>query len=113
MKNQVSWRTNFLTLFQEAFPEYKEDEDLNKYAVLLRTRRDILCQKFIDKTKQRLKKSKKCTTKLTDMIKVDLEVDELKNIRSQNFGSLEEYVASLNLDEEVCYCKRLWKIMTV
>ena len=84
-----------------SFSEYKEDEDLNKYAVLLRTRRDVLCQKFIDKTKQRLKRSKKCTKKLTDMIKVDLEIDELKNKKNENFGSLEEYVASLNLNEEV------------
>ena len=83
------------------FSEYKEEEDLNKYAVLLRTRRDVLCQKFIDKTKQRLKRHTKCTTKLTDMINVDLEVDELKNDKNQNFGSLEEYVASLNLNEEV------------
>ncbi len=74
--------------------------------MLLRTRRDVLCQKFIDKTKQRLKRPKKCTTKLTDMIKVDLEVDELKNYKNQSFGSLEEYVASLNLNEEV-YCYRL------
>ena len=43
------------------------------------------------------------------MINVDLEVDQLKNIKSQNFGSLEEYVASLNLNEEVYYFKRLWK----
>ena len=91
-----------------SFSEYKEDEDLNKYAVLLRTRKDVLCQKFIDKTKQRLKRSKKCTKKLTDMIKVDLEIDELKNKKNENFGSLEEYVASLNLNEEVNSFFRLW-----
>ena len=102
-------KTKIFNLLQKVFSEYKEDEDLNKYAVLLRTRRDVLCQKFIDKTKKRLKKSKKCTIKLTDMINVDLEVDQLKNIKSQNFGSLEEYVASLNLNEEVYYLKRLWK----
>ena len=71
--------------------------------MLLRTRRDVLCQKFIDKikTKQRLKMSKKCPNKLTDMIKVDLEVDELKGNKNPNFESLDDYIASLNLNEEV------------
>ena len=92
-----------MILIKIGFEEYKEDEDLNKYAVLLRTRRDVLCQKFIDKTKQKLKRSKKNTSKLTDMIEVDLEVGELKKNKNQNFDSLEDYVASLNLDEEVFY----------
>ena len=43
------------------------------------------------------------------MIKVDLELDELKNDKNQNFGSLEEYVASLNLNDEV-YWSRLFNI---
>ena len=42
------------------------------------------------------------------MIKVDLEIDELKNKKNENFGSLEEYVASLNLNEEVNSFFRLW-----
>ena len=42
------------------------------------------------------------------MIKVDLEIDKFKNKRNENFGSLEEYVASLNLNEEVNTFLRLW-----
>ena len=45
--------------------------------------------------------SKKCPNKLTDMIKIDLEVDELKGNKNPNFDSLDDYIASLNLNEEV------------
>jgi hypothetical protein len=38
--------------------EYKENEELNNFAVLLRSRKDILCYKFNDNIRKRLDRKK-------------------------------------------------------
>ena len=80
--------------------EYKEEEDINKYAVLLRSRSDILCQKFLDKTRAQMRSEDK---NLTDMINVNLEVTKSPDTQDekQKIGSLDDYIASLNINEQV------------
>ena len=87
------------------FLEYKEDEELNKYSVLLRQRKYILCQKFFDKTKKKILYKSKSSERnhLTDMINVNLEDSEASGVRSKEkkIDSLDDYIASLDINEQV------------
>lgn len=87
------------------FLEYKEDEELNKYSVLLRQRKYILCQKFFDKTKKKILYKSKSSERnhLTDMINVNLEDSEALGVRSKEkkIDSLDDYIASLDINEQV------------
>lgn len=80
-------------------PEYKEEEEVNKYSVLLRSRTDILCQKFIDNIRKKL--SKKKNKELTDMINVDVNNTMGKSNPKRMINSLDDYIASLDIDNEV------------
>ena len=91
-------------------PEYREEEALNKYSVLLRQRKYILCKKFLDKTKRKiLSRSEKIErNQLTDMINVNLDARSSESTTEENskrkkIDSLDDYIASLNIEEEVIF----------
>ena len=79
-------------------PEYKENENLNKFSVLLRPRSDLLCYKFIENIRKRLdaKKYGKKQKYLTEMMKISKP--KIKR-EGPVIDTLEAYIASLNLDE--------------
>ena len=91
--------------------EYKEKEELNKFAVLLRSRKDILCYKFINNIRAQLDRKKGIiedglTKKryLTEMISVSdtlVKVEQHKIPAKANvIDDLDKYIESLNLDQE-------------
>jgi hypothetical protein len=91
--------------------EYKEKEELNKFAVLLRSRKDILCYKFINNIRTQLDRKKGIigdglTKKryLTEMISVSdtlVKVEQQKIPAKTNvIDDLDKYIESLNLDQE-------------
>ena len=91
--------------------EYKEKEELNKFAVLLRSRKDILCYKFINNIRAQLDRKKGIiedglTKKryLTEMISVSdtlVKVEQQKIHAKPNvIDDLDKYIESLNLDQE-------------
>ena len=91
--------------------EYKEKEELNKFAVLLRSRKDILCYKFINNIRAELDRKKGIiedglTKKryLTEMITVSdtlVKVGQQKIPAKTNvIDDLDKYIESLNLDQE-------------
>lgn len=91
--------------------EYKENEELNNIGVLLRSRKDILCYKFIENIRKRLEKKKGTTEHsankrryLTEMITVSdqlLRVKKTKSVaKADVIDDLDKYIESLNLDED-------------
>ena len=91
--------------------EYKEKEELNKFAVLLRSRKDILCYKFINNIRAQLDRKKGIiedglTKKiyLTEMISVSDTLVKVEQhmipAKANVIDDLDKYIESLNLDQE-------------
>lgn len=71
---------------------------MNEYSVMLRPRIDLLCMKFTNKIRRDRNKHL-----LDDMLRVNidpLKVLNKENLEKKTIDSLEDYIASLNIDEE-------------
>ena len=80
--------------------EYKEEEEVNKYSVLLRSRTDILCQKFVDNIRRKMSNKEK-NKQLTDMINVNVSNPPGSSNSKRKINSLDDYIASLDIEDEV------------
>ena len=86
--------------------EYKEEEYVNNIAVLLRSRKEILCYKFIENIRKKLEKKndksdehRKKKRYLTKMISVSDKLST-KVPKKDVIDDLDKYIESLNLNEE-------------
>ena len=82
--------------------EYKEEEEVNKYSVLLRSRTEILCQKFVNNIRKKMQDKEK-NKQLTDMINVKVDVINPSGCSNskRKINSLDDYIASLDVEDEV------------
>ena len=92
--------------------EYEEKEEVNNITVLLRSRKEILCYKFIENIRKKLEKKKdknynnndkkKKKIYLTKMISVSDKLST-KVPKKEVIDDLDKYIESLNLNEDDLY----------
>ena len=93
--------------------EGKDDNDSEKYAILLMSRVDILCYKFIENIRKRLakkngrKKYESLNEKdekksfFTEMITIDETFLKKESVKTDNIiDDLDKYIESLNLEKD-------------
>ena len=82
------------------FAEYTEEGRLNEYSVMLRPRIDLLCLKFTNKMR-RWEGEERNKHFLDEMLRVNIDPLTIFNKKDfeKKLDSLDDYIASLNIDE--------------
>ena len=85
------------------FAEYTEAGRLNEYSVMLRPRIDLLCLKFTNKMRRRREGEGEDRNKhvLDEMLRVNIDPRTIFNKKDfeKKLDSLDDYIASLNIEE--------------
>ena len=84
-------------LMMDVLSEYTEAGRLNEYSLMLRPRIDLLCMKFTNKIRRDRTKHL-----LDDMLRVNIDPGKVLNkedLQKKTIDSLDDYIASLNIDE--------------